>query len=55
MIMVTVTTMKTKVAIQREGMTTVKAAIILAQTTAKPTLVQVHSLIHRTLAPEKDI
>jgi hypothetical protein len=57
--MVTVTSMKTMEATHlsnlREEMTTVKAVIIVAQTMAKPIQVQVHSLIHRTRAPEKDI
>ena len=40
---------------QREKITTVKAVMIVAQTVEKPIQVQVHSLIHRTRAPEKDI
>jgi hypothetical protein len=38
-----------------EEMTTVKAVIIVVQTMAKPIQVQVHSLIHRARAPEKDM
>jgi hypothetical protein len=40
---------------QREEITTLKAVMIVAQTVEKPIQVQVHSLIHRTRAPGKDI